>query len=69
VAKNEKQAVLSDFFLKLAHSLPLADFYRKIFPTDEMKQAVASIYIEIVDLIERATKYYCLGILSKKPEE
>jgi len=40
-----------------------------VFPTDEMKQTVASIYIEIVDLIERATKYYCLGILSKKPEK
>jgi hypothetical protein len=65
VAKNEKQAALSDFFTKLSHSLPLADFYTQVIPTDSMKQAVACIYIEVIDLIERATKYYCLGALSK----
>ncbi|KAH9206634.1 hypothetical protein DL95DRAFT_469430 [Leptodontidium sp. 2 PMI_412] len=65
VAKNEKQATLSDFFMKLSHSLPLADFYSQVVPTDDMKQAVASIYMEVIDLVERATAYCCLGTLRK----
>ncbi len=66
VAKNEKQAALSDFLMKLSHCLPLADFYREVFPTNKMKKVVASMYIEIIDLIERATSYYSLGSLSEK---
>lgn len=61
--RNEKEANLSDFLIRFSHSLPLAEFYREVFPTNEMKTVVASMYIEIVDLLERATKYYCLGSL------
>jgi hypothetical protein len=66
--RNERESNLSDFLLKFSHSLPLAEFYRKVFPTTEMKTVVASMYIEIVDLLERATKYYCLGSLSTQSE-
>ena len=61
--RNERETNLSDFLINLSHSLPLASFYRDVFPTTEMKTVVASMYIEIVDLLERATKYYCLGRL------
>jgi hypothetical protein len=66
--KNEKQAALSGYFLRLSQSLPLADFYKDVFPTIDMKRTVASMYIEIIALIEQATKYYCLGSLGNLSE-
>lgn len=61
--KIEKQAALSEFLTRISQSLPLAEFYKEIFPTNEMKTVVASMYVQIVDLLERATKYYCSGLL------
>lgn len=66
--RNEKEANLSDFLIRFSHTLPLVEFYRTVFPTNEMKTVVASMYIEIVDLLERATKYYCLGSLGTIPK-
>jgi hypothetical protein len=66
--RNERETNLSDFLTRFSHTLPLAEFYREVFPTNEMKTVVASMYIEIVDLLERATKYYCIGSLGTSPK-
>jgi hypothetical protein len=63
--KNEKQGIILDYISRLALGLPLADFYREVFPTDEMKTIVASMYVEVVEFLDRATSYYCLGSLSE----
>jgi hypothetical protein len=57
--------VISDYISRLALGLPLVDFYREVFPTDEMKTIVASMYVEVVEFLDRATSYYCLGSLSE----
>jgi hypothetical protein len=65
--RNEREANLSDFLTMFSHTLPLAKSYREVFLSNEMKTVVASMYIEIVDLLERATKYYCIGSLGTSP--
>lgn len=66
VEKQEKQDALSDFLEKLTNKLPILDFYRTIFPTNDMKTTVAALYVAIIVFLEQAARYYCTGRLGMK---
>ena len=52
------------FIKTLTDGLPVVDFYKSIFPTYDMKLAVASIYVGIIKLLEDALIYFRGGRLS-----
>jgi hypothetical protein len=41
--------------------MPLVEFYGEEVPTNGMKSIVVSIYVQILDFLGRAVKYYTSG--------
>jgi hypothetical protein len=60
-ARKEKKDTAFALLQSLSDDLPLFDFYQIMFPTDDMKTTVAMLYIQILDLLLRLTKYFALG--------
>ena len=52
------------FVRSMADRLPVVDFYKNIFPTYDMKLAVASVYVGLTKLLEDALVYFRGGRLS-----
>jgi hypothetical protein len=63
--KNEKEEAFIDQVTRMADNLPIADFYRDVFPTSQMIAAVTSVYLNMLSFLEHALAYYCLGSLSE----
>lgn len=64
MAKKEREDTLISFIQSLVDRLPVIDFYKNIFPTYDMKLAVASIYVGLTKLLEDALIYFRGGRLS-----
>jgi hypothetical protein len=65
VTKKEREESLLSYIKAISSQLPLMDFYQNIFPTNPMKICVASIYVQIMSLLDEALAYYRGGKLSK----
>lgn len=50
--------MLTDLIETVTSNLPLHHAYSNILPTNEIKAAVADIYIEIVELLGYTVNYY-----------
>jgi hypothetical protein len=61
VGKRKQKEDLNAFILKLQQQLPLVEFYKEEVPTNSMKSIVVAIYVQIVDFLGRAVKYYTSG--------
>ena len=64
VTKSEKQKEVLDYFEQFHQSLPDIRSYGELFPTSEMKILLATIYADVLNLLEHAASYYALGRLS-----
>ena len=64
VTKKEREETLMTFISSLADRLPVVEFYPNVFPTYDMKRAVASIYVGMTKLLEDALIYFRGGKLS-----
>ena len=62
--KKKKLTMVSQFLVGLSESLPVANLCQEAFPTNAMKITVASMYVQILGLLEKAVKYYHLGYRS-----
>lgn len=56
--RKETQESLLAYIEKLSFKLPIIDFYGKVSPTNGMKLRVASMYVEILNLLNEAIIYY-----------
>ena len=65
VAKREKQTEVLDYFDQFSQSLPSFQSYGELFPNSEMKILLATIYADMLALLEKAASYYTLGRLGK----
>ncbi|MCJ1415102.1 60S ribosomal protein L28 [Xylographa parallela] len=63
VTKNEKQKEVLDYFDQFQQCLPDIRSYGDLFPTSEMKILLATIYADVLTLLEHAASYYALGRL------
>jgi hypothetical protein len=63
VTKKEREEFLWQYLELLSRKLPLIEFYRTVYPTDEMKLAVARIFVEITKLLDEALVYFRSGRL------
>ena len=64
VTKKEREEAMIKFISSLADRLPVVEFYQNVFPTYDMKHAVASIYVGMTKLLEDALIYFRGGRLS-----
>ena len=64
VTKKEREETLTAFIQTMLDQLPLAEFYKDVYPTYDMKLAVASIYVGMTKLLEDALVYLRGGRLS-----
>ncbi|MCJ1474955.1 hypothetical protein MMC13_003615 [Lambiella insularis] len=65
VTKSDKQNEVLDYFDKFHQCLPDLRAYGDLFPTSEMKILLATIYADVLSLLEHAASYYALGRLGK----
>jgi hypothetical protein len=65
VGKRKQKEDLNGFILKLQQQMPLVEFYKEEVPTNSMKSIVVAIYVQIVDFLGRAVKYYTSGSVGK----
>ncbi|MCJ1285064.1 60S ribosomal protein L28 [Xylographa opegraphella] len=65
VTKSEKQKEVLDYFDQFHQCLPDIRSYGDLFPTSEMKILLATIYADVLTLLEHAASYYALGRLGK----
>lgn len=63
--KREREESLAVYLEQLSFQLPVVDFYEKVIPTNRMKVTVATIYVELMNLLDEALLYYRSGRLSK----
>ncbi|KAL7935702.1 hypothetical protein V8C35DRAFT_297994 [Trichoderma chlorosporum] len=55
--KDKIESVLG-FITSLAQNIPIFEAYGDMFPTDDMKHALAEFYIHTLDLLWRLSEYY-----------
>jgi hypothetical protein len=65
VGKRKQKEDLNGFIFQLQQQMPLVEFYKEEVPTNSMKSIVAAIYVQIVDFLGRAVKYYTSGSVGK----
>jgi hypothetical protein len=65
VGKRKQKEDLNGLILKLQQQMPLVEFYKEEVPTNSMKSIVVAIYVQIVDFLGRAVKYYTSGSVGK----
>lgn len=64
VTKKDREESLLEYIKTLGSQLPLMDFYSNVFPTNEMKECVAKIFVAVMKLLDEAVSYYRGGKLS-----
>ena len=65
VVKKKKKADLKEFLQKLLHLMPIVEFYQNEVPTNGMKSVIVAMYVQILDFVSRAVKYYTSGNVGK----
>lgn len=65
VTKKEREDSLLSHLENMQRHLPLAEFYSSLFPTNQMKECVAKVYVAIMKMLEDALGYYRSGKLGK----
>ncbi|TGO06807.1 hypothetical protein BTUL_0494g00010 [Botrytis tulipae] len=63
VSKSEKRDEATTLFTTLQNDLPGMRLRADLFPTDEMKRALAEVYIDCLDLLWRLAKYFTMHSL------
>jgi hypothetical protein len=65
VNKRKQQELLTGHLQALKQTLPLCEFYREVFPTNQMKMTLARMYVHVLGFLEEAVIYYRSGRLGK----
>ena len=65
VTKKDREESLLSHIESISQRLPLADFYEKTFPTNDMKAAVARLYAHIMKILDEALIFYRAWKLSE----
>ena len=65
VNKKKQQELLTGHLEAFKQTLPLSEFYREVFPTNQMKMVLARMYVHLIGFLEEAVIYYNSGRLSK----
>ncbi|KAH8883296.1 hypothetical protein GQ53DRAFT_753005 [Thozetella sp. PMI_491] len=58
VTRKDREDSLTTYIESISTQLPLAEFYKTVFPTNSMKACVARIYSHIMKLLDEALIYY-----------
>jgi hypothetical protein len=45
--------------------MPIVEFYQNEVPTNGMKSVIVAMYVQILDFVSRAVKYYTSGNVGK----
>ncbi|KAL9088217.1 MAG: hypothetical protein Q9165_006344 [Trypethelium subeluteriae] len=65
VTKKEREDSLLAHIENIGAQLPLMEFYKSVFPTNQMKECVVRVYICIMKMLDDAVAYYRSGRLGK----
>jgi hypothetical protein len=65
VTKKEREESLLESIEFVGGLLPVVEFYKTIFPTNAMKDTVATLYVEIMNFLDEALIYYRSGRLGE----
>ncbi|KAK3985454.1 hypothetical protein QBC44DRAFT_299081 [Cladorrhinum sp. PSN332] len=58
VTQRDREEALTELIKSISQRLPVAEFYKTVFPTNSMKAAVARIYACIMKILDEALVYF-----------